>query len=73
MGEVESVLENRNSSVTSVAFSQDGSQIVSGSDDHTVRIWNTMTGEVKAELKGHMGCVMYCVLPGWQPSCLWIR
>jgi WD40 repeat protein len=39
--------------VYSVAFSQDGSQVVSGSDDKTVRIWNTMTGDVEAELKGH--------------------
>ena len=31
--------------VTSVAFSQDGSRVVSGSDDKTVRIWNTVTGK----------------------------
>jgi WD40 repeat protein len=37
----------------SVAFSQDGSRVVSGSDDKTVRIWNVMIGEVEAELRGH--------------------
>jgi WD40 repeat protein len=48
----EIVMQNR-SAVSSVAFSQDGSRVVSGSDDDTVRIWNTTTGEVQAELKGH--------------------
>jgi hypothetical protein len=37
----------------SVAFSQDGSRVVSGSVDKTVRIWNVTTGEAEAELKGH--------------------
>jgi WD40 repeat protein len=31
--------------VRSVAFSQDGSRVVSGSNDNTVQIWNMMTGE----------------------------
>ena len=43
--------------VSSVMFSQDGSQVVSGSHDKVVQIWNTMTGEVEAELKGHTGWV----------------
>ena len=41
------------SGVASVAFSKDARQVVSGSDDNKVRIWNAMTGEVEAELKGH--------------------
>ena len=41
----------------SVAFSQDDSQVVSGSEDKTVWIWNALTGEVEAELKGHMDYV----------------
>ena len=43
--------------MTSVAFSQDGSRVVSGSDDETVRIWNAATGEVEAEMKGHTDIV----------------
>ena len=39
--------------VTSVAFSPDGSRIVSGSRDSIVRIWNTATGKQVAELEGH--------------------
>jgi WD40 repeat protein len=31
--------------VTSLAFSNDGSHVVSGSVDKTVRIWNCRTGE----------------------------
>src|SRR6202044_3153049 len=45
------------SGVNSVMFSQDGSRVVSGSDDNTVRIWNTTTDEVEAELKGHTDSV----------------
>ncbi|KAJ6543485.1 hypothetical protein B0H10DRAFT_2244444 [Mycena sp. CBHHK59/15] len=45
------------SRVMSVAFSQDGSRVVSGSFDNTVRIWNATTGEVEAELNGHTDTV----------------
>jgi WD40 repeat protein len=62
-GEVEVELKGHMKWVTSVAFSQDGSHVVSGSYDETVWIWNSTTGEVEVELpvKGHMGSVM-CVL-----------
>ncbi|KAG6808740.1 hypothetical protein H0H92_003049, partial [Tricholoma furcatifolium] len=39
--------------VSSVAFSPDGKQIVSGSKDKSVRIWNTLTGDMIKDLKGH--------------------
>ena len=39
--------------VTSVAFSLNGSQVVSGLDDKTVQIWNVTMGEVDDGLKGH--------------------
>ncbi|KIJ91722.1 hypothetical protein K443DRAFT_653503, partial [Laccaria amethystina LaAM-08-1] len=55
-GPAELIMQN-GSMVRSVAFSQDGSRVVSGSDDNTVRIWNVTTGEVEAELKGHTGSV----------------
>ena len=38
--------------VRSVAFSPDGSRLVSGSDK-TIRIWNTTTDELEDELEGH--------------------
>jgi len=55
-GPAELIIQN-GSMVQSVAFSQDGSRVVSGSDDRTVRIWNVTTGEVEAELKGHTNSV----------------
>ncbi|KAJ6580588.1 mycorrhiza-induced WD40-repeat domain protein [Mycena sp. CBHHK59/15] len=55
-GPTELTLDN-GSRVMSVAFSQDGSRVVSGSFDNTVRIWNATTGEVEAELKGHTDTV----------------
>ena len=50
---MEAELKGHTRSVSSVAFSQDGSRVVSGSEDNTVRIWNATTGGVEAELKGH--------------------
>jgi WD40 repeat protein len=52
-GEMEAKLEGHTSSVLSVAFSQDGSRVVSGSFDKTVRIWNVMAGEMETKLEGH--------------------
>ena len=42
------VLEGHTDCVMSVAISVDGSKIVSGSSDNTVRIWSAETGEVPA-------------------------
>jgi WD40 repeat protein len=39
--------------VHSVGFSPDGKQVVSGSDDRTVKVWNAQTGQVTLTLKGH--------------------
>jgi WD40 repeat protein len=50
-------LEGHSSSVSSVAFSPDGKQVVSGSDDQTVKLWDTATGAALQTLKGHSGSV----------------
>ena len=39
--------------VTSVAISHDGSTIVSGSEDKTLRVWDAASGNVRATLEGH--------------------
>ena len=44
--------------VNSVALSADGSKIVSGSYDKTVKIWSTETGQVLQTLSGEHG-LMY--------------
>ena len=47
------VLKGHTSDVNSVAFNHDGTKIVSGSDDNTIRVWNVDTGESILTLKGH--------------------
>jgi WD40 repeat protein len=50
-------LEGHTGSVSSLAFSRDSSKIISGSNDHTVRIWDVVTGALLKTLRGHRGSV----------------
>jgi WD40 repeat protein len=50
-------LEGHSKEVTSVAFSEDGQIIVSGSQDHTIRIWDVNSGLEIRKLEGHSGPV----------------
>ena len=49
------VLEGHTNYVMSVAFNHDGTKIVSGSSDNTIRVWNVDTGECIVTLEGHEG------------------
>ena len=46
-------LEGHSSVVNSVAYSPDGTKIISGSDDATIKIWEANTGQCLKTLKGH--------------------
>ncbi|KAG9231601.1 putative WD-repeat protein [Amylocarpus encephaloides] len=50
-------LEGHSSLVSSVAFSPDGKQVVSGSDDRTVQLWDTATGAALQTFEGHSNWV----------------
>jgi small GTP-binding protein len=51
--EVVKILEGHNDEINSVAISSDDKFIVSGSDDYTIRIWETGTGKCLRVLEGH--------------------
>lgn len=46
-------LPGHNSPATTLAFTPDGSTIVSGSGDQTIRVWDAATGEHRREWPGH--------------------
>ncbi|KAK6810873.1 hypothetical protein RU639_013594 [Aspergillus parasiticus] len=50
-------LEGHSDSVISVAFSPDGRTLASGSDDATIKLWDTMTGTERQTLEGHSDSV----------------
>ncbi|KZP17839.1 WD40 repeat-like protein [Athelia psychrophila] len=55
-------LEGHESRARAVAYSPDGTHIVSGSADQTIQIWDAETGEVVGEpLRGHSGPIMAIV------------
>ena len=51
-------LEGHSDGVLSVAFSPDGKQVVSGSWDNTVRLWDAATGAALQTLEGHSDAVL---------------
>jgi serine/threonine protein kinase len=51
-------LEGHSYYVNSVSFSPDGSRIVSGSHDETLKVWDAETGQEMLTLKGHSDGVM---------------
>jgi len=63
-GEEKHVLNGHTDSVNSVAFSSDGTHIVSGSDDNSVRVWDVFMGKEKHLLNGHTDSVKSVTFSG---------
>ncbi|KZS89491.1 hypothetical protein SISNIDRAFT_398115, partial [Sistotremastrum niveocremeum HHB9708] len=53
----EKVMQGHTNHVNSVAYSPDGTHVVSGSDDKTVRIWDAATGAEVHKMEGHTSSV----------------
>ena len=53
----QATLQGHSDWVTSVSFSPDGLTLVSGSWDHTIRLWNMASQQEIATLQGHSGTV----------------
>jgi len=51
-GEDLMTLEGHTDSVSAVAYTPDGKQIISGSDDRTLRIWDAANGKLVRVLRG---------------------
>ena len=43
--------------ICSVAYSPDGTKIISGSADETIKIWDANTGECLKTLEGHLDII----------------
>ncbi|KAJ5133506.1 hypothetical protein N7526_004871 [Penicillium atrosanguineum] len=64
-GQCASTLKGHRDSVTSIAWSPDGSRLVSASDDRTVKIWDPTTGQCASTLEGHRDSVRSIA---WSPD-----
>lgn len=54
-------LDGHSGPVRSVDFSRDGRQLISGSQDNTVKLWSTDAGQIVKSFRGHDGAVRAAV------------
>ncbi|MGA7317211.1 MAG: TIR domain-containing protein [Silvibacterium sp.] len=55
-------LVGHNGSINRVVFTPDGRNLITASDDHTARVWETRSGRLLAQLVGHGGPVRDAVV-----------
>lgn len=58
------ILHGFTNEIRDLAFSADGTRLVSGSQDQIIRIWDVATGQVKHLLRGHKSVVMSVAFSG---------
>ena len=54
-GQLLRTFEGHTGWVTSVAFSPDGTRVLSGSADNTLKLWDAATGQLLRTFAGHSG------------------
>ena len=62
-------LAGHDGAVRSIAFSPTGQLLLSGSEDHTLRVWDVAAGEALKSLRGHGGIVRSCM---FSPDGEWV-
>jgi WD40 repeat protein len=55
---IKHILSGHTQPIISVAMSPDGKTIASGSQDNTIKLWNTETGELLETLNGHHSAII---------------
>ena len=66
------LLTGHTETVSTIAYSSDGSMLASGSYDDTIRLWDTATGETINTLAGHEeGILRHRLQSGRKNACQW--
>lgn len=58
------ILKGHHDNIWSIAFNSDGTKIVSGSSDRTIKIWNSQTGQCLKTISGHNRPVLSVAFSG---------
>jgi WD40 repeat protein len=58
--QLQRTLTGHNGAVCCCSFTPDGTTVLSGSSDHTMKLWSTATGQCLRTLDGHCGPILFC-------------